>query len=128
MSKSARGTIENPGTNVSAKSGLNKSILDQNWSEFRRQLEYKSDWYGAEVIPINPKYTSQRCSECGHTSQENRKTQAEFVCVSCRFSLNADRNAAKNILAAGYAVSVCEANYRSGRQQKPRENREKIPA
>ena len=46
MSKSAKGSIETPGTNVSAKSGLNKSILDQGWGEFRRQLEYKLTWSG----------------------------------------------------------------------------------
>jgi len=128
MSKSAKGTIENPGKNVRTKSGLNKSILDQGWSEFRRQLEYKSSWYGAEVVPINPQYTSQLCSECGHTSKENRQTQAQFVCVSCNFSSNADINAARNILAAGYAVSVCESNHISGRKQKPLGNCEKIPA
>jgi len=128
MSKSAKGTIENPGKNVRAKSGLNKSILDQGWSEFRRQLEYKSSWYGADVIPINPQYTSQLCSKCGHISKENRRSQAQFVCVSCDFSLNADINAARNILAAGYAVSVCESNHTSVRNQKPLGNREKIPA
>ena len=100
MSKSASGTKENPGKNVKAKSGLNKSILDQGWSEFRRQLEYKQYWRGGKVIAIDPKYTSQKCSSCGEQSSENRKTQERFACVFCGHEENADLNAAKNILAA----------------------------
>jgi len=53
MSKSASGTIEAPGRCVKAKSGLNKSILDQGWGEFRRQLEYKQAWRGGGVLAIN---------------------------------------------------------------------------
>jgi len=106
MSRSASGTKENPGRNVRAKSGLNKSILDQGWSEFRRQLEYKQKWRGGKVIAVEPQYTSQKCSRCGNISAENRKTQSEFVCVRCGHEENADLNAAKNILAAGRAVLV----------------------
>ena len=50
-----------------------------------------------EVKYINPHYTSQRCSECGHIADENRKSQSEFECVSCGFKTNADFNAARNI-------------------------------
>ena len=107
MSKSASGTKENPGTNVKAKSGLNKSILDQGWSEFRRQLEYKQQWRGGRVIAIPPQYTSQKCSKCGSVSSDNRKKQSEFACVSCGHETNADLNAARNILAAGRAVLAC---------------------
>ncbi|MGB4812512.1 MAG: RNA-guided endonuclease TnpB family protein [Methylophilaceae bacterium] len=107
MSKSASGTIEVPGRNVKAKSGLNKSILDQGWGEFRRQLEYKQAWRGGEVLAVPPQYTSQRCSCCGHVANDNRTTQAKFACVSCGHSLNADLNAARNILAAGHAVLAC---------------------
>lgn len=107
MSKSAKGTQENPGINVSAKSGLNKSILDQSWYEFRRQLQYKQLWGGGTVILVPPQHTSQRCSSCGHTDALNRLSQAKFLCVQCRHSDNADINAAKNILAAGHAVVAC---------------------
>jgi putative transposase len=106
MSKSASGTKETPGRNVKAKSGLNKSILDQGWYEFRRQLEYKQQWRCGSVIAIQPQYTSQRCSVCGNASPDNRKTQERFSC-SCGHEENADLNAARNILAAGRAVSVC---------------------
>ena len=104
MSRSASRDIENPGRQVAAKSGLNKSILDQGWSEFRRQLDYKLTWQGGLLIKVEPQYTSQRCSRCLHTSKESRRTQSEFVCVFCGFSMDADENAAKNILAAGHAV------------------------
>ena len=57
MSRSASGTLENPGKSVSAKSGLNKSILDQGWYEFKRQLEYKFYWRGGLVIGASPQHT-----------------------------------------------------------------------
>jgi putative transposase len=107
MSRSARGTAEEPGRNVRAKAGLNKSILDQGWGEFRRQLEYKQAWRGGDVIAVDPRHTSQTCSECGHVSSENRPSQARFACVACGHEANADLNAACNILAAGHAVIAC---------------------
>ena len=90
MSKSAKGTKEAPGRNVKAKSGLNKSILDQGWYEFKRQIQYKSDWFGGRVVLVNPRYTSQTCSECGYKDKENRQTQAKFVCKECGHKDNAD--------------------------------------
>lgn len=69
MSKSAAGTVSLPGRNVRAKSGLNRSILDQGWYELRRQLEYKQLWRGGQVLAINPAYTSQKCTSCGHTEK-----------------------------------------------------------
>ena len=107
MSKSAKGSMEKPGRKVSAKSGLNKSILDQGWYEFKRQLGYKLAWSGGELILVDAKNTSRRCQGCGHVSGDNRKSQAIFKCVSCGHSDHADLNAAKNILAAGHAVSAC---------------------
>ena len=106
MSRSASGTIEQPGRNVSAKRGLNKAILDQGWFEFRRQLTYKLAWRGGKLIAISPQYTSQTCNHCGYTDKANRKTQAQFICTACGFEANADHNAALNILAAGHAVTV----------------------
>jgi putative transposase len=107
MVRSARGTIENPGKNVAQKRGLNRSIQNQGWSQFRQRLEDKASAATTQtlVIPVPPAYTSQRCSECGHTEKKNRKNQASFSCVSCSFTANADVNAARNILAAGLAVA-----------------------
>jgi len=104
MSKSASGTLENPGKNVAAKSGLNRSILDQGWHSFKSFLGYKLERLSGELLLVDPRYTSQQCSACGHTEEENRKSQAGFLCVRCGHRENADINAAKNILAAGHAV------------------------
>lgn len=98
MSKSAKGDSENHGKNVAAKSGLNKSILDQGWHELRRQLEYKMRWKGGTYGEVNPRNTSRECAFCAHIEKGNRKTQARFACQSCGHSDNADKNAAKVIL------------------------------
>ena len=103
MTKSAKGTVEKPGTNVKQKSGLNKSILDQGWGMFREFLEYKLKWNGGELIRVPAPYTSQRCPPCGHTSKDNRKSQAKFVCVQCGHSDNADFVGATNVHRAGQA-------------------------
>ena len=104
MSKSAKGDTEKPGKNVKAKSGLNRSILDQGWAEARRQLEYKQAWRGGIVFVVPAQYTSQKCSRCGHVDKASRPSQETYCCTSCGMEMNADINAAKNILAAGHAV------------------------
>lgn len=123
MSKSAAGTVSQPGRNVRAKSGLNRSILDQGWYEMRRQLEYKQLWSGGQVLAVPPAYTSQRCACCGHTAKENRLSQSQFRCQVCGYTANADVNGARNILAAGHAVLACGEMVQSGRplKQEPTE-------
>ncbi len=107
MSRSAKGTKVEPGRNVAAKSGLNKSILDQGWGNFRLILDYKLAWLGGMLIPVNPRNTSRTCGQCGHVAADNRQSQAVFKCVRCGHAANADLNAAVNILAAGQAVLAC---------------------
>jgi len=107
MSKSAAGSAENPGKQVRAKSGLNKSILDQGWFEFRRQLEYKLEWNGGWLVAVPAKNTSRTCPSCDHVSAENRKTQEQFACLSCGFEGNADVVGAINVLRAGHARFAC---------------------
>ena len=127
MSRSASGSIEKPGKNVSAKSGLNKSILDQGWYEFKRQLGYKLAWLGGELILVNPKNTSRKCFKCGHVAGDNRLSQAEFKCVSCGHMDNADVNAAKNILTVGQTGLACGSNYIGSRKQELFKKCENIP-
>ena len=112
MSGSASGTRESPGRNVRAKSGLNKSILDQGWYEFRRQLEYKLAWRGGILIAVPPQnaQNTRTCPICGSVTAENRKTQARFRCVTCGFEENADVVGAINILRAGHARLACEVS------------------
>jgi len=117
MSRSAAGSVEQPGRNVRAKSGLNRSILDQGWSEFRRQLEYKMLWAGGLFLAVPAQNTSRTCPRCGHVSKDNRMSQAVFACVECGFNENADLVGAINILRAGHAPLACEVNGDVGRQQ-----------
>jgi putative transposase len=112
MSASARGTAEAPGRKVKKKAALNRGILDAAWAEFRRQLEYKTAAVGGRVVAIDPAFTSQRCSECGHVDKGNRRTQSAFICLACGHAENADMNAAKNILAAGHAATACGEDVR----------------
>ncbi|GAF63016.1 LOW QUALITY PROTEIN: putative IS element transposase [Psychrobacter sp. JCM 18903] len=114
MSKSASGSMEKKGYNVKAKSGLNKSILDQGWAMMVNMLEYKQQWQGGLLVKINPRYTSQTCFNCKHVAKENRQTQSKFECVQCGYVANADVNAARNILAAGHAVLSAEGRCGKG--------------
>lgn len=102
MMRSARGTMENPGRNVRAKAGLNREISRSGWGLLVRRLNDKAP---GRVEKINPAYTSQRCSACGHTARESRESQALFLCVACGYVGNADVNAAINI-AAGHVVTA----------------------
>jgi len=76
-----------------------RSAFLKKWSYFdlQQKITYKALEVGIEVIKIAPKYTSQRCSECGHIDAENRLTQSEFECRKCGNKLNADQNASRNI-------------------------------
>ena len=118
MSKSAAGSSDAPGKSVRAKSGLNKSILDQGWFEFRRQLDYKVAWNGGWLVAVPPRNTSRTCPACDCVSEDNRKTQANFACVGCGFEENADVVGAINILARGHRVAACGEPVRSGRSAK----------
>jgi transposase len=102
MTRSAKGTRENPGRNVRAKAGLNRGILGSGWGLLVRRLEDKAP---GRVEKIRPAFTSQRCSACGHVDAKSRESQARFVCTACGFALHADVNAARNI-AAGHAVTA----------------------
>ncbi|WP_432923358.1 RNA-guided endonuclease InsQ/TnpB family protein [Microbispora sp. CA-135349] len=104
MTRSASGTIEAPGRNVAAKSGLNRSILDAGWGVFLRVLADKAESAGRELIAVNPANTSRICSRCGHCAKDNRLAQAEFACTACGHTAHADVNAAINILRAGLAL------------------------
>jgi putative transposase len=103
MTRSARGTVEQPGTNVAQKRGLNRAIMRSGWGQLFTRLQQKA--FG-RVEQIPAAYTSQRCSACGHIAPENRKSQAVFECQACNVGrCNADINAARNI-AAGRAVTA----------------------
>lgn len=129
MSASAGGTVDDPGTHVRQKAGLNRAILDRGWGELVRQLRYKLDWRGGELIEVNPAYTSQRCHACGHTAKENRK-DTRFACVACGHRDHADVNAAKNILtkAAGLVAAACGGERISAPVKQERDYAARLPS
>lgn len=118
MSRSARGTLEQPGKKVSQKSGLNRAILDQGWGEFRRQLDYKMEWSGGMLLAVPPHHTSQTCPACRHISKDNRQTQAKFLCVECGYKNHADVVGAINTLERGHRLLACGETAQSGRSKK----------
>lgn len=131
MTRSAKGTLDQPGRNVKAKSGLNRAILDKGWHQFALALSSVSRYTGTAVVTVPAAYTSQRCSQCGQVDPKSRESQAVFRCTGCTHCEHADVNAAKNILAAGLAVAACEDQTRpAGRartvQQEPAGNREEL--
>ena len=102
MTRSAAGTVQNPGRNVAQKTGLNRGILTSGWGLLAGRLEQKAP---GRVEKVKAAYTSQTCNPCKHIAAQSRKSQATFVCVACGHSANADVNAARNI-AAGHAVTA----------------------
>ena len=94
---------------------LAKSISDVGWSEFIRQLEYKAEWYGRTLVKIDKWYpSSKRCFDCGHILDSLTLDVRHWVCPECGVAHDRDINAAKNILAAGLAVSACGEAVRPG--------------
>lgn len=90
MKRSGKGKSNN-------KSGLNRVLGDVGLYSLKTKLQYKANYVGKNVVTVDPKYTSQKCSKCGYISKLNRKTQSEFKCIKCGHTINADLNAAINI-------------------------------
>ena len=105
MMKSASGTVECPGKNVAAKSGLNKAIAKSGWSRLMTRIQQKGEASGTDVVFVPAYYTSQTCSRCSHVDKANRSARDRFECRQCGHTDHADLNAANNILAAGLAVT-----------------------
>ena len=118
MSRSSKGSNEQHGKMVKQKSGLNCTILDQGWGEFRRQLDYKVSWNGGMLLAVPPHNTSRTCPCCAHVSKDNRQTQAKFLCVDCGYENHADVVGAINVLERGYRLLACGEMAQSGRSKK----------
>jgi putative transposase len=85
-----------------AKAGLNKSILDAGWYQFRTILVFKAEYAGKQAVAVPPAYTSQKCSGCGELVLKSLSVRTH-ACPSCGLVLDRDTNAALNILRAGQA-------------------------
>jgi putative transposase len=92
---------------------LANAISDAAWGELTRQLTYKCQWYGRELVKIDRYFpSSKRCGNCGHIVDKLPLNIREWDCPKCGANHDRDINAANNILAAGLAVSVCGATVR----------------
>ncbi|MER6009460.1 RNA-guided endonuclease InsQ/TnpB family protein [Streptomyces bluensis] len=95
---------------------LARAISDAAWSEFRGLLEYKADWYGREVVAVDRWFPSSKlCSTCGTLQHKMPLNVRTWTCDSCGTTHDRDVNAAKNLLAAGRAVTACGAGVRPQR-------------
>ena len=124
MTASAKGTAEAPGRNVRAKAGLNRSILASGWAGLASKLDYKA----AELIEVDPAYTSQTCHECGHVAKESRRSQSKFECVACGHQGNADVNAALNVKARGTGASGRRGAWASAPPMNRQQDMPRVPA
>ena len=89
---------------------LSKHIVDANWSEIVRQLKYKADCYGREIIEIDCFFpSSKRCSSCGYSKQDLKLDIRNWQCPECNANQDRDINASINIRTAGTAGLVCGA-------------------
>ncbi|TXI55762.1 RNA-guided endonuclease InsQ/TnpB family protein [Mycolicibacterium mageritense] len=120
MTRSARGTLDSPGRNIRAKAGLNRAVLDVSPGEIRRQLTYKTDWYGSQLA-ICPRFypSTQTCSACGARAKLTLADRV-FHCTACDFGpIDRDLNAARNI-AANAVVAPGSGETQNARRADPR--------
>ena len=102
--------------NMVRNRSLARAISDASWSEFRRMLEYKADWYGRTVIAVDRFYPSSKtCSACGVIAAKMPLNVREWECARCGTAHDRDVNAAQVIRAAGLAVLACGDGVRPAR-------------
>lgn len=104
MTASAKGTIDNPGRNVAAKSGLNRRILQQGWGEIIEMLDYKARKAGLRFVQVWPGRSSQTCCQCGAVDAKSRRFQQDFCCTTCGHNDNADLNASRVMAQRGLKI------------------------
>ena len=101
MTKSAKGTTENPGTKVRQKSGLNRAILRTGFYGLTQAISWQLEKTGGILEKVHPAYTSCECPVCGFCDKKNRPKQAVFHCIACGHHQNADTVGAMNVLRKG---------------------------
>jgi putative transposase len=130
MTRSAKGTVEKPGSNVAAKQALNRKMSEAALGRLRHRICTRAEEAGCRIWVVPAHHTSQECAACGHTTKENRVTQARFRCVDCGHTNHADVNAAVNIAARGASAEAAWRDAGSPRLERPapRLRRRKDPA
>ncbi len=93
VTRSAKGSVERPGRNVRAKSGLNRVVLDSGFGLLRQMIVAKAEEAARTVVEVAARFSSQECSRCEHIARESRRRR-RFCCVRCGHRNHADVNAA----------------------------------
>jgi transposase len=106
MTRSAKGTIDNPGKNVRQKSGLNRVMLDKALGKILTRTDDKAHNHGHVVLCVPAPGTSITCPKCGHEDADNRASRSVFICKSCGHRAHADVNAAINIRERGIKLTL----------------------
>ncbi|MBB5801924.1 putative transposase [Saccharothrix ecbatanensis] len=103
--------------NMLRNRSLARAISDASWSDLRSMLEYKCGWYGRDLVVVDRWLPSSKtCSDCGYLLDTLPLRVREWTCPGCGASHDRDVNAARNILAAGQAVTACGAGVRPTRR------------
>ncbi len=118
MTRSAKGTVDNPGKRVAQKAGLNRGLLDKALGAILSRTEDKVVCHGHGTLCVPAPGTSITCPECGYTNKANRASRSVFICVACGHKAHADINAAiiirergiKLALAGGTPVAALQGN------------------
>lgn len=104
MTRSASGHVDSSGEGVSRQRRFNRSVLDQTWGAFTYMLEYKAERAGVPFVRVPSPFMSQTCHSCGVADPGSRRGRARFRCVHCGLEVDAEDNAARNVLALGLAM------------------------
>ena len=118
MTRSGRGTRDNPGTKIKAKSGLNRAMQDAALSERLSIMVQEASKVGIAIYAVWPQGSSQTCSTCGYRHRENRESQARFRCLQCEYKDNADVNAARILRNRAFHL-ICSITGRDGTEDAP---------
>ena len=110
MVRSASGTVEDPGSNVKAKAGLNRSIQEQAWGDLIAKIAYKAASAGVRLVAVDPRNTCQACSGCGALVPKALSVRVHH-CPDCGLTLDRDVNAARNILRRGLEAHAAGGNH-----------------
>ena len=115
MTRSAKGTAEEPGVGVRAKAGLNRALLDAGFGMLATLIREKAEYAGRTVIDVDARFSSRTCAACGHVCKESRVGPL-FACVRCGHEADADVNAAQVILLRAESPPMRAPGTARGRQ------------
>ncbi|MFL5801512.1 MAG: RNA-guided endonuclease InsQ/TnpB family protein [Roseiflexaceae bacterium] len=96
-------------TKIRRKTQTSRRVHSWSFAQLKGFIGYKAEERGCMVVAVDPRHTSQRCSCCGYSARNNRRSRGRFVCRTCGFELHADLNASRNI-AAKYHASVARGD------------------